>query len=129
MKYYVNEVEEYVIRNVEYIDLIVEQVCLLLPNRYFYKPEIEQGELLLLRREMKELENKIHSLAYSKDKYVKREFFLKQKEYDSQLLQLVVQKRQQLLDELLEETLEMKMACVISLVVEHKLMKMLRSFC
>lgn len=123
------KIEGYVARNIEYIDLIVKQVCSLLPNSYFYKSEIEKGEFLLLRREMRELERGMNSSSFSKHIDFGKDFVLKQREFEEKLSKLVIQKRQQLLDELLEETLEMKVSCVISLIFEYRLLKMLRTFC
>lgn len=124
----VTDIETYLATNIEHIDLIIEQVIFLLPKRYFYTPEINQSEFLGKRQELDECRRKLQFSAYRNDKSLHSRYKRLVTEYEKALLELSIKKRSQLQEELLAESLEIKCACMLSLIQEHKLLKHLRLF-
>ncbi|MGT2712271.1 hypothetical protein [Streptococcus oriscaviae] len=123
-----NEIEDYLARNIENIDLIIEQVVFYLPESYFYKPEIQSGRFLELRQGMDEVTKKMKFWAYRGDRGLTQTLKKLQREYAVELKNLAIRKRRELQDELLLESLEMQCACMISLISTFKLLKHLRTF-
>lgn len=124
----VNDIETYLVSNMDYIDLIVEQVIFLLPQTYFYKPEINQSEFLTKRQALEDCRKKLNFSAYRSDKSLHSCYKKMVSEYEKALLELSIKKRRQLQEELLAETLEVKCACMLSLIQEYRLLKHLRLF-
>lgn len=122
------DVETYLATNIEHIDLIIEQVVFLLPKSYFYTPEINQSEFLIKRKELGDCRVKMQFSAYRNDKSLYSRYKRLLAEYEKALLELSINKRSQLQEELLSETLETKCACMFSLIQEYKLLKHLRVF-
>ncbi|HEM3612997.1 TPA: hypothetical protein U1C24_002139 [Streptococcus suis] len=123
-----SNVEEYLVKHLDNIDLIIEQVVFLLPESYFYKPEINQGELLELRRTLDSLRSKLNFWSFRNDKGTLHKYNKVLKKYNEQLLSLVSQKRTALHDELLQETLEVKCACMMNLIRQYRLISRLRTY-
>lgn len=121
-------IENYLATNINYLDLIIDQVLFLVPDSYFYTPEINQGEFLKMREQMFALSRKRNFSAYRSDANLQRTYKKLYAKYNGQLNQLAVLKRQSLKDELLQETDEMKCACLISLIKQYDLLKRLRLF-
>lgn len=124
----IEQIEFYLAKNIDNLDLIIEQVCLLLPATYFYRPEIDGGEFASMRQRIDELRKKQRFSAYRFDKSIQRTCKELVSKYEASLAQLAVVKRQSLCDELLQESDEMKVACLISLIHQYHLLKYLRTF-
>ncbi|MBF0777870.1 hypothetical protein [Streptococcus cuniculi] len=127
-RFTVIDVEAYLAKNIEHIDLIIEQVVFLLPKSYFYTPEINQSEFLAKRQELADCRKKLQFSAYRNDKSLHGRYKRLLVEYEKALLELSINKRSQLQEELLAETLEIKCACMLSLIQEYELLKHLREF-
>ncbi len=123
-----NEIEDYLARNIENIDLIIEQVVFLLPESYFYKPEIRTGHFLELRQKMDDVSKKMRFWAYRGDRGLTQTLKRLQHQYEVEIKNLAIRKRRELQDDLLMESLEMQCACMISLISNFKLLKHLRTF-
>lgn len=125
---HVKEVESYLVQNLENIDLIVEQVVSFLPDSYFYLPEIREGEFVGLKKEMDYLRQKSNFSAYQGDKSVIRASKKAYERFEQKLQELADRKRKGLLEELLNESDEMKIACSLSLIMKFNLLKRMRTF-
>ena len=121
-------VEQYLARNLENIDLIIEQVIFLLPDSYFYKPEINQGELMELRYNLDSYRAKLNFWAFKNDRSTQHRYAEALAKYNEQLSILASEKRKVLNDELLQETLEVKCACMMNLIRQYRLLKRLRTY-
>lgn len=121
-------IEEYLAKHLDRLDFIVEDVLFWLPDSYFYKPEINQGELFEIRRQLDMLVSKKNFPAYRNDTTIVYQHKKMLKKYEAQLAALVVKKRSQLREELLSETYEMKCACMISLIRAYDLLNRLRVY-
>ena len=120
-------VEQYLARNLENIDLIIEQVIFLLPDSYFYKPEINQGELMELRYNLDSYRAKLNFWAFKNDRSTQHRYAEALAKYNEQLSILASEKRKVLNDELMQETLEVKCACMMNLIRQNRLLKRLRT--
>ncbi|HEM6067773.1 TPA: hypothetical protein U2B78_000899 [Streptococcus suis] len=123
-----NTIEQYLVRNLDNIDLIVEQVIFLLPDSYFYKPEINQGELMELRYDLDSYRAKLNFGAFKNDRGIQHRYAEALAKYNEQLSILASEKRKALNDELLQETLEVKCACMMNLIRQYRLLKRLRTY-
>ncbi|WP_176696712.1 hypothetical protein [Streptococcus dysgalactiae] len=108
--------------------MIIEQVLFLLPDSYFYTPEIKEGVFKRLRDEMKEVRRKQTFPAYFGDKSLKQKHLKLVIEYEKQLTYLANSKRELLKEELLLESEGMKCACLISLISQYRLLERLRTY-
>ncbi|MGO0093107.1 hypothetical protein ACTMS5_01395 [Streptococcus suis] len=123
-----NNIEQYLARNLDNIDLIIEQVIFLLPDSYFYKPEINQGELMELRYDLDSYRAKLNFWAFKNDRSTQHRYAETLEKYNEQLSILASEKRKALNDELLQETLEVKCACMMNLIRQYRLLKRLRTY-
>ena len=123
-----NNIEQYLARNLDNIDLIIEQVIFLLPDSYFYKPEINQGELMELRYDLDSYRANLNFWAFKNDRSTQHRYAETLEKYNEQLSVLASQKRIALNDELLQETLEVKCACMMNLIRQYRLLKRLRTY-
>lgn len=123
-----SEIEYYLAKNLGNIDLIVEQVVSLLPDSYFYSPEIKQGEFLEARESIDDLIQKKNYFAFRNDSYVQIAYQQELSRYEKMLKDLADAKRKNLLEELLIETDEVKCGAMMSLIRHYKLLKHLRTF-
>ncbi|MFI3102309.1 hypothetical protein ACTGUR_10900 [Streptococcus suis] len=123
-----NTIEQYLVRKLDNIDLIVEQVIFLLPDSYFYKPEINQGELMELRYDLDSYRAKLNFWAFKNDRGIQHRYAEALAKYNEQLSILASEKRKVLNDELLQETLEVKCACMMNLIRQYRLLKRLRTY-
>ena len=121
-------IEQYILKHIDKLDFIIEEVLFLLPDSYFYKPEINQGVLLDMRDELENLAKKKKFPAFRNDRNVDYQYKKLYSKYNASLAALAVKKRQSLKDELLSETDEMKIACLISLISSYKLLHRLRTY-
>ncbi|MGT2755430.1 hypothetical protein [Streptococcus ovis] len=108
--------------------MIIEQVLFLLPDSYFYRPEMNSGIFQRLRDEMAEVRRKQNFPAYFGDKSLKQKHQKLVSEYEKQLTYLANSKRELLKEELLLESEGMKCACLISLISQYRLLDHLRKF-
>lgn len=123
-----NDIEQYLVKHLENIDLIVKQVVFLLPDSYFYKPEIDRDELLELRHELASLRAKLNFWAFRNDRGVQHKYNETLKMYNECLSELASQKRENLYEELLAETIEVKCACMLTLIRHYRLIGRLRTY-
>lgn len=121
-------VESYLAKHLDKLDLVIEQVLSLVPDSYFYGPEINQGDFLEMKQSMDELRRKARYWAYQNDSSVQREYKRAVTSYEASLKELARKKRVSLKSELMVETEEMQVACLISLIHHHQLLKHLRTF-
>lgn len=65
--YIVSSVNRYIvpIKNIEHLDLIIDQVLILLPESFFYKPDINSAYFKGLRSEISEVKQKMNSYGLS----------------------------------------------------------------
>lgn len=124
----VHRIEEYLIKHIDKLDFIIDDVLFLLPDSYFYTPEIHQREFSIMREELNMLIRKKNFSAYRSDKNIDYQYKKLLKKYNASLLTLAVKKRSELREELLVETDEMKCACLITLINQYNLLARLRAY-
>lgn len=122
------KVEEYLVRNLDHLDLIVEQVVALMPLSYFYKQEVSTDYFVAFRRENECLAIKSRSFAYQSDRNVERKYKSEIKRYNQELNMIGEKNRQDFKQWLLSESDELKCAVLFNLISHFKLSKYLRSF-
>lgn len=121
-------IEAYLVKHIDKLDLIIDDVLFLLPDSYFYPPEIHSGELLAIRKELYALIQKKNFAAYKNDNNLEHQYKKMVDKYTTSLSDLVVRKRRQLREELLSETIEIKCACMLSLIKKYHLLSRLRAY-
>lgn len=122
-------IEQYLVKHIDKLDFVIEQVLFLVPDSYFYTPEIKQDELLVIRQELDDLIKKMNFPAFRGDKSLISQHRRKLSNYNTTLKNLAIKKRQELQDELLGESDGMKVACLISLIKQFNLLSRLRTYC
>lgn len=121
-------IEEYLVKHIDKLDFVVDDVLFLVPDSYFYTPEIHQREFSMVREELNMLIRKKNFSAYRSDKNIAYQYKKLLKKYNASLLTLAVKKRSELREELLAETDEMKCACLITLIKKYNLLSRLRAY-
>ncbi|HEM3613004.1 TPA: hypothetical protein U1C34_001917 [Streptococcus suis] len=121
-------IEEYLVKQIDKLDFVIDDVLFLMPDSYFYPPEIHQEELSAIRDQLNTLIRKKNFPAYRHDRNIDYQYNKLLKKYEASLSALAVKKRSQLREELLVETDEMKCACMISLIKEYNLLGRLRAY-
>lgn len=124
----VDEVERYLVKNMAHLDLILEQVVILLPESYFYKPEIKEEYFLSIRQELDLLRRQSLSVAYRYDKRLLSKYIQLNRKYEEELKKVSAINRQKFLEDLLVETEEITVICLYNLIRYYKLLKHLRTF-
>lgn len=122
------KVEEYLVRNFDHLDLIVEQVVDLIPLSYFYKQEVSTDYFVAFRRENERLAIKSRSFAYKNDRNVERKYKNEIKRYEQELNMIGEKNRQEFKEWLLSESDELKCAVLFNLISHFRILKYLRSF-
>lgn len=122
------KVEEYLIKNIEHLDFIIDQVLILLPESFFYKPDINNAYFKGLRSEISEVKQKMNSMAYRYDKGARKTYLELLKRYDWELSQRAEENRQSMLVGLKQEDEGMKLACLFNLILYYRLLDRLRTF-
>lgn len=84
----------------EDIKQVAFEVVHLIPERYFYKPEIDSEEFQQARSEIDELIRKKNFSAYWNDAGLQQKIVLKRQAYDEKIATLVSHKREVMLQEL-----------------------------
>lgn len=123
-----NDVEIYLVKNLEHLDLIIEQVANLIPIGYFYRPDVNNAHFSALRAEIKALKSKSQSSAYKGDSTVDKALKQLHNRYDKELGEVAKTNRQLFVEALQSETDEMKVACLYNVISYYKLLKNLRTF-
>lgn len=118
----------YLIKNIEQLDLIVDQVCFLVPASFFYKPDINQEYFLSFRQDLEEMRRRSQSIAYRQDGYIKNNYLRRLRQYNEELDLTALKNREEFVSILKGETDEMKVACLYNLIRYYKLLPHLRTF-
>lgn len=124
----VEQIEQYLAQHIEKLDFVIDDVLFLMPDSYFYTPEIKKGELLHMRQKLDDLRKKKNFPAFRFDKNVEYQHKILLKEYNIALKNLVVKKKSELREELYLESDGLKVACMISLIKEYNLLGRLRTY-
>ncbi|HEM3553414.1 TPA: hypothetical protein U1B51_002332, partial [Streptococcus suis] len=61
-------IEEYLVKQIDKLDFVIDDVLFLMPDSYFYPPEIHQGELSAIRNQLNTLIRKKNFPAYRHDR-------------------------------------------------------------
>ncbi|RRD31496.1 hypothetical protein EII38_04530 [Streptococcus minor] len=124
----VEQIEQYLVQHIDKLDFIVDNVLFLLPDSYFYKPEIGKGDLLEMRQKLDDLKKKKNFPAFRGDKSIDYQHKKLLKQYNVALKNLSIRKRSELREELLLESDGLKVAGMISLIKQYNLLSKLRTY-
>lgn len=123
-----DKIEQYLIRNLEHLDLIIEQVVVLMPLSYFYAQAVRQPYFTAFRQELDFLDKKCSSYAYRNDKNAQRKYKERLTRYQTELEEVGEKSRQEFLAWLLCEDDEVKSIVLFNMISRFRLLKYLRSF-
>lgn len=107
-----------------YRDLIV-RVCLAIPNREFYEPEVSSFRFRELRRELALLRQKRYSSAYFKDRSVALEFKKQTLAYMQELDDVALAKKEELILSILSYEEPVQEYFLRSMMERHKMIRRL----
>ena len=107
-----------------YRDLIVS-VCLAIPNREFYEPEVSSFHFQELRRELVLLRQKRYSSAYFKDRTVALEFKKQSQAYMQALDDVALAKKEELILSILSYEEPVQEYFLQSMIERHKMIRRL----
>lgn len=124
----VDEVEVYLVRNLDRLDLIVDCVVNVLPQSYFYKSSLNDPEIASARRERDSYARMLNSTAYRYDRAVKRKHQVSVDKYQDLLKQVADANKEDFVSAVKEWPDEMKALCLYNLIRYYKLTKHMRSF-
>lgn len=106
----------------EDLEPIVKSCVLMIPDRVFYYPEIEQGTMNTYQMDIQELVRQTRS-SCNKDTFAG--LFVLQQDYERDLRQLVTLKRRLLIFGILMQSEKKQREVVLKLCAEHRLYKRL----
>lgn len=106
----------------EDLEPIVKSCVLMIPDRVFYYPEIEQGTMNTYQMDIQELVRQARS-SFDKDTFAG--LFVLQQDYERDLRQLVTLKRRLLIFGILMQSEKKQREVVLKLCAEHRLYKRL----